>query len=42
MVAESPGACNDSVNPYDCGFFDRGGTPVLFEVGLAPEVPDHA
>src|SRR5215471_2011092 len=42
MVAQSQDGCNDSVNPYDCGFVGCGGTPVLFEVGLAPEVPDHA
>jgi hypothetical protein len=42
MLAQSQGACNDSVNPFDCGFVGCGGTPVLFEVGLAPEVPEHA
>ena len=42
MLAESQDGCNDSVNPFDCGFVGCGGTPVLFEVGLAPEVPDHA
>ena len=39
MVAESPGACNDSVNLFDCGIFGGGGPPVALAVGVAP-TPD--
>ena len=38
MVAESQGGCNDSIGPYDCGFFG-GGPPIQFAVGVAP-APD--